>query len=421
MPNLLPPGRLEAANQLTLATTYGFAPIAAVVVLALLTPGSSAACATRPEQRRQRDPHRAVLQRADVPRHRAGGVLRHQGDQRPRGRAAGEEAQPAPRVRDRLVLRRQDPAGPRPGARHPRRVRRRRRGGRHRPVLRRARSAVATSPSTSCSAASSSACRSASWPVRGWSARCPGAAGSACRSSGAAISVTVLAFAWHLVIGVVGALLRRRRRRHGVPVRHHAARHRGDRRRPRPGVRVHPDRHAGHAAADDLAVQLPGRPRRLPADARLHRLDHPAAAAGRRRRSASSPGIGALRQMDDKPGVPLFADLVASLRGQPLATDGPLPSLADGGRPLRRRRPVHRLRGRRGRRQVDPGAAGWPTTLRGIRPLGRRHPRAGRDTESAPASAASCSITATMTTDRRSRPEPRPCCTRPTAPTTSRP
>src|SRR5262249_13251468 len=37
VPNLLPPGRLEAANQLTLATTYGLAPIAAVAVLAVLT------------------------------------------------------------------------------------------------------------------------------------------------------------------------------------------------------------------------------------------------------------------------------------------------------------------------------------------------------------------------------------------------
>jgi dTMP kinase len=37
VPNLLPRSRLEAANQLTLATTYGFAPIAAVSVLAAIT------------------------------------------------------------------------------------------------------------------------------------------------------------------------------------------------------------------------------------------------------------------------------------------------------------------------------------------------------------------------------------------------
>jgi dTMP kinase len=37
VPNLLPRAGLEAANQLTLATTYGFAPIAAVAVLAMIT------------------------------------------------------------------------------------------------------------------------------------------------------------------------------------------------------------------------------------------------------------------------------------------------------------------------------------------------------------------------------------------------
>lgn len=37
VPNLLPRERLEGANQLTLATTYGVAPISAVIVLALIT------------------------------------------------------------------------------------------------------------------------------------------------------------------------------------------------------------------------------------------------------------------------------------------------------------------------------------------------------------------------------------------------
>jgi dTMP kinase len=37
VPNLLPPERLEGANQLTLATTYGAAPISAVVVLGAIT------------------------------------------------------------------------------------------------------------------------------------------------------------------------------------------------------------------------------------------------------------------------------------------------------------------------------------------------------------------------------------------------
>jgi dTMP kinase len=48
-------------------------------------------------------------------------------------------------------------------------------------------------------------------------------------------------------------------------------------------------------------------------------------------------GIGALRQMDDKPGVPLLADLISSLRGAPLGvtpSKHPLPTMVDGGRPL---------------------------------------------------------------------------------------
>jgi dTMP kinase len=45
-------------------------------------------------------------------------------------------------------------------------------------------------------------------------------------------------------------------------------------------------------------------------------------------------GIGALRQMDDKPGVPLIADLISSLRGHPLIAPEPRPALIDGGHPL---------------------------------------------------------------------------------------
>jgi dTMP kinase len=36
-------------------------------------------------------------------------------------------------------------------------------------------------------------------------------------------------------------------------------------------------------------------------------------------------GLGALRQMDDKPGVPLLADLLGSLRGRPLSKAEPVP------------------------------------------------------------------------------------------------
>src|SRR3954453_8880239 len=41
VPNLLPRGRLETANQLTLATTYGITPVAAALMLAGLTKGLS--------------------------------------------------------------------------------------------------------------------------------------------------------------------------------------------------------------------------------------------------------------------------------------------------------------------------------------------------------------------------------------------
>ena len=49
-------------------------------------------------------------------------------------------------------------------------------------------------------------------------------------------------------------------------------------------------------------------------------------------------GLGALRQMDDRPGVSLFADIIAALRGEPLGASSeaaaPPPHLVDGGRPL---------------------------------------------------------------------------------------
>jgi dTMP kinase len=46
VPNLLPKGRLESANQLTLATTYGLTPVAAALLLAGLTKGLSTAYET---------------------------------------------------------------------------------------------------------------------------------------------------------------------------------------------------------------------------------------------------------------------------------------------------------------------------------------------------------------------------------------
>src|SRR5438094_323102 len=75
------------------------------------------------------DPRRALLQRADLPCHRADGVLRHPGDRRPAGRAAGEETLAVARVRGWLGLREQDPAGTGTRAGHSRRLRGRRGGG----------------------------------------------------------------------------------------------------------------------------------------------------------------------------------------------------------------------------------------------------------------------------------------------------
>ena len=60
------------------------------------------------------------------------------------------------------------------------------------------------------------------------------------------------------------------------------------------------------------------------ADLGISDLLHPAAAARRRRASASSPGSARSRQMDDKPGVPVLADLWARCAGRPLMPAEPL-------------------------------------------------------------------------------------------------
>ena len=82
VPNLMPRGRLETANQLTLVTTYGITPVLAALVPPCWTGHPSAAGG--PAAERAEPTHaRPVLQRAELPGHRAGGVLRHPGDQRP--------------------------------------------------------------------------------------------------------------------------------------------------------------------------------------------------------------------------------------------------------------------------------------------------------------------------------------------------
>ncbi len=115
-------------------------------------------------------------------------------------------------------------------------------------------------------------------------------------------------------------------------------------------------------------------------------------------------GIGAFRQMDDKPGVRVLADLWGSLRGRPLCPAEPS-ALA---------RRVRGLRGRRGRRQVHPGrrarrarcaAEGRDVVVTrepGATDVGRADPRAG----ARPGDDATC------------HPGPRRCSTPPTGPTT---
>jgi dTMP kinase len=149
----------------------------------------------------------------------------------------------------------------------------------------------------------------------------------------AAVSVTVLAFAWHLVIGVLGALL--------VGVGAGMAFLSGT---TLLGTEVTDDVRGRVFAfiqtgtqvtllftisVSSFLVGVGGSRRMLGFTVSTTRPLLLAAGV-----FGIVAGFGALRQMDDKPGVPLLADLIASLRRQPLAPEGGLPSLADGGRPL---------------------------------------------------------------------------------------
>ena len=96
---------------------------------------------------------------------------------------------------------------------------------------------------------------------------------------------------------------------------------------------------------------------------------------------AAACGIIAYRYMDDRKGVPLREDLVAAIRGEPLApepAEADEAGAADGSLPARAPRAVHRAGGRRGRRQDDAGADALDLAARaGLRR--RHHPRARRD------------------------------------------
>ena len=152
----------------------------------------------------------------------------------------------------------------------------------------------------------------------------------------------------------------RRRRRHGLPGRHHAARRRGRRRGARPGLRRRADRHPGRADARHRAVRRAGRRRRLARASRSATLGHLDVSStrllllvgGRGRRS--SPASARSGRWTTSPACrcsPTCGARSAAARSSPAE-------------PFARRGAVRGLRGRRGRRQVDPGRPRSPTALR---------------------------------------------------------
>ena len=115
-------------------------------------------------------------------------------------------------------------------------------------------------------------------------------------------------------------------------------------------------------------------------------------------------GISAFRQMDDKRGVPVLADLWGSIRGRP----------AVAGRAVRPARRLRGLRGRRGRRQVHPGHPRWrrrcgPRAATSWSPASRARPTSGARIRG---------LVLGQGRRRRRRRGPRRCSTPPTAPTT---
>jgi dTMP kinase len=110
-------------------------------------------------------------------------------------------------------------------------------------------------------------------------------------------------------------------------------------------------------------------------------------------------GVAAFRQMDDKRGVPILADLWGSMRGRPRSSSAAACSWSSRAARARASRP----RSAASQRRWRPRAATWSS------PGSRARPTSAR-------ASAACS----STRNRLRRPEPRPCSTRPTAPTTSR-
>ena len=124
------------ANQLTLITTYGITPVAAALMLAGLTKGLSGVYESTGQS--CLDPTTFSLYFLALSRLATAlvvffGIREISGRNGRRDKTAGQCFR---EFVDGLEVHRQDPAGPRPGPGHLRRVRRRRHGDRHRAVLR---------------------------------------------------------------------------------------------------------------------------------------------------------------------------------------------------------------------------------------------------------------------------------------------
>ena len=135
VPNLVP-GRLEAANQLSLIATYGVAPVVAALTLAGMEPALSSVDANAGWSAGTTATVVALLLNAASRLATALVVFFGIREISGHGRRPGAAGGGAAAVPGRLEVHRPDPAGTRVGAGHPGRVRGRRHRGGDRPVLR---------------------------------------------------------------------------------------------------------------------------------------------------------------------------------------------------------------------------------------------------------------------------------------------